>query len=62
MINKLCDFDSKEESNRILKAIESFLREKRREIILMGGNYEDVRKETEEVIIKYMTSVPKVSM
>ena len=29
----------------------------------MGGNYEEVKKEIEEVIVKYMTSIPKgVSM
>lgn len=60
MINKLCDVDSKEELDRILKGIEPLIRNKRREIILMGGKCEDVRKETKEAIVKYMTTVPKV--
>ena len=40
MINKLCKVDSKEDSNKILKGIEPLLRNKRREILLKGGNYQ----------------------
>ena len=61
MINKLCDVDSNEEYDTIFKGIEPLLRKKRREILLMGDNYEDVRKGNEEAIVKYMTLVPKVS-
>ena len=43
MINKPCQVDSKEDSDIILKGIEPLMRNKRREIILMGGNQEDVR-------------------
>ena len=45
MINKLCEFNSKEDLDIILKGIEPLLRNKRRGIILIRGNYEDVRKE-----------------
>lgn len=62
MINKLCEVNSKEDMDKILKGIEPLLRNKRREILLMGGNYEDVRKEIEEAIVKHMTSVPSVLM
>ena len=58
-INKLCDVGSKEESETILKGIEPLLRNKRREILLMGGNYKEVRQEVGEAILKYMSSIPK---
>ena len=61
MINKLCKVDSKEDSYIILKGIEPLLRNKRRVILLMGGNYEEVNKETKEAIVKHMTSMPKMS-
>ena len=61
MINKLCDVDSKEECDIILKGIEPLSRNKTRPILLMGDNYVDVRKETKEAIVKYMTSVSKMS-
>lgn len=61
MINKQGDADSKEDSNKILKGNEPLLRKKRREIILMGENYEDVMKERKEVIVQFMNSVPKLS-
>lgn len=60
MINKLCEVSAKEEIEKILKGIEPFLRNKRREIILMGANYEEFRKEIEEAIVRYMTSMPKI--
>ena len=44
-INKMCDVGSKEESRKVFKGIEPLLRNKRRETLLMGGNYENVRKE-----------------
>ena len=61
-INKLCDVGSKEEPKTILKGIEPLLRNKRRAILLMESNYEEVRQETEEAIVKYMSLVPKVSV
>ena len=60
MINKLCETKSKEELDRILKGIEPLPRNKRREILLMGGNYEDVRKETKETIVNFI--VPEMSV
>lgn len=60
-INKLYDVDSKEDMDKILKGIEALPRNKIREIILMGGNYEDVRMETKEAIVKHMSSLPLVS-
>ena len=50
MINKLCEVNSKEDMDIILKGTEPLPRNKRREIILMGGNYEEVKKEIEEAI------------
>ena len=54
MITKLCEVKSKEDLDIILKGIEPLLRNKRRAILLMGGNYEDVRKEIEESIVKHI--------
>ena len=62
MINKLCKVDSKEDLDINLKGIEPLLRNKRRVVLLMGGNYEDVKKEMEEKIVNYMTIVSKVSV
>ena len=61
MVNKLCKVNSKEDMNKILKGIDPLLRQKRREILLMGGGYEEVKKEIEEAIVKYMTLVPIVT-
>ena len=36
------------------------LRNKMRTILLLGGNYEEVKMETEKAIITFMTSMPKV--
>ena len=45
LINKMCEVNSKEDMDRIMKGIEPLLRNKRREILLMGGNYEEnIRK------------------
>ena len=60
MVNKLCEVNTKKELDRILKGIEPILRNKIRAILLMGGNYDKVRKETEEAIVKHMTSIPLV--
>ena len=56
MVKKLCLINSE----TILKGIEPLLRNKKREILLMGGNYEEVNKETKRDIVIYMTSMPKV--
>ena len=61
-INKSCDVGSKEELDKFLKGIEPLPRKKRRAILLMGSNYEEVRQETKEDIVKYMSSISKVSM
>ena len=60
MINKLCEVNCKEDMDIILKGIDPLLRNKRRKNILMGGNYEDVRKEIDEAIVKHMTSIPPI--
>lgn len=44
MTKNLCEVSSKEDMDSILKGIEPLLRNKRRKIIVMGGNYE-VKKE-----------------
>ena len=46
LINKLCEVNSDEDMHNIMKGIEPLLRNKRRDILLMGGNYEKVNKET----------------
>ena len=51
---------SDEYLERILKYIDPFLRNKRREILLMGKNYEEVNKETKQEIVKFMTSTPNI--
>ena len=52
--------NSDEYLERILKYIDPFLRNKRREILLMGKNYEEVNKETKQEIVKFMTSTPNI--
>ena len=37
------------------------LRNKKRSILPMGVNYEEVNIETEKAIVSYMTSMPKVA-
>ena len=61
MVNKLCIVNNDEELEEILKGIEPLLRNKKRSILLMGGNYEEVRMETERAIITFMTSMTKKS-
>ena len=46
MIKKLCEVKSDENMQDIIQGIEPLVRNKRRDIILMGGNYEEVNKET----------------
>ena len=53
--------NSDEEMEDILKGIEPLLRNKKRSILLMGGNYEEVKMETEKAIIAYVTYIPKKS-
>ena len=45
-----------------LKGIAPLLRHKKRSIHIMGGNYEEVRMETEKEIVAFMSSMPKDSM
>ena len=59
MIKKLCIVISDEELEGILKGIEPLLRNKKRSILLMGGNYEEVNMETKKVIVTYMSTFPK---
>ena len=62
MVKKMCIINNDEEMEEILKGIEPLLRNKKREILLMGGNYEEVKMEIEKSIIAYMTSLPKKSV
>ena len=59
MVKKLCIINSDEDLETILKGIEPLLRNNKREILLMGGNYEEVKMETEKSIISFMTSMPR---
>ena len=61
MVKKMCIVNNDEEMEEILKGIDPLLRSKKRSILLMGGNYEEVKMETEKAIIAYMTSLPKKS-
>ena len=60
MIKKLCIINNDDDLETILKGIEPMLRNKKRGILLRGGNYEDVKMETKKAIISFMTSMPKV--
>ena len=62
MVNKLCLVNNDEEIIVILKGIEPLLRNKKRSILLMGGNYEEVNKETQEAIVSYMSTMPEKSV
>ena len=62
MMKKLCIVSNDEEVEEILKGIEPLLRNKKRSILLMGGNYEEVKMEIEKAIIAFMTSIPKKSV
>ena len=59
MIKKLCKVNNDEDLQDILNGIEPLLQNKRRHILLMGENYEEVNNETKELIVKYITFVPK---
>ena len=59
MVKKLCIINNDEELKEVLKGIEPLLRNKKRSILLMGGNYEEVKMEIEKVIITFMTAMPK---
>ena len=61
MVKKLCIINNDEDLDTILKGIEPLLRFKKREILIMGGNYEEVKMETKKEIIAFMTSMPKDS-
>ena len=53
MIKKLCIVNIDEDIEKILKGIAPLLRNKKRAILLMRGNYEDVNNETEKAIVLY---------
>ena len=59
MVKKLCIVNNEEEFEEILKGIAPLLRNKKRSILLMGGNYEEVKLEIEKAIVTYMTTLPK---
>ena len=61
MVKKMCIVNNDEDMEEILKGIEPLLRNNKRSILLMGGNYDEVKKEIEKTIIAYMTSIPKKS-
>ena len=61
MAKKLCFVNNEEEIIEVLKGIAPFLRHKKRSILLMGENYEEVNKETQEAIVSYMSTMPKIS-
>ena len=61
MVKKMCIVNNDEEMEEILKGIEPLLRNKKRSILLMGCNYEELKMEIEKAIIAYMTSIPKNS-
>ena len=62
LVKKLCDMPKEVVFVSILKGIEPLLWNKRRAILLMGGDYEEIRKETHEAIVSYMTYMPKKSV
>ena len=61
MIKKLCIVNNDVDLENILKGIAPLLRNKKRAILLMGGNYEEVNVEIEKDIVSYMSSLPKVT-
>ena len=62
MIKKLRIINNDDDLETTLKGIEPLLRNKKRAILLMGGNYEEVTIETEKSIVTFMTSMPKDNM
>ena len=61
MLRKLCSMNNEEDITEILKGIAPLLRHKKRSILLMGGNYEEVNKETQEAIVSFMSTMPRDS-
>lgn len=61
MVKKLCSINNEEEIKFILKGLATLLRNKKRPILLMGGNYEEVNKETQKAIVTFMSTMPKES-
>lgn len=59
MVKNLCILNNEEEIKEILKGIAPLLRNKKRSILLMGGNYEEVNMETQKEIVTYMSTMPK---
>lgn len=57
-VRKLCEIKDEENFKEIMKNLNTHLRMKRRTILIMGGNYEEINKEKEEVVVKVMTSSP----
>lgn len=55
VIRKLHEIVNEEHFQKIMKIIEPLLRNMTRVILIMGGNYGEVNKETYDVIIKVMT-------
>ena len=45
-----------------MKGIAPVLRHKRRSILIMGGNYEEINKETQEAIVSFMSTMPMDSV
>ena len=59
MVKKICILNSDEDVEAILKGIGCLLRNTKRSILLMDGNYEEVNLEIEKAIIAYMSTFPK---
>ena len=62
MVKKLCVINNDEDLEGILKGIEPLLRNKKRSILLMGGNYEEVKMKNEKAIVLFMITMPKKSV
>ena len=59
MIKKLCIVNLEEDIEEILKGTTPLLRNKKRSILLMGGNYEEVNMETKKAIVTSMSTLTK---
>ena len=59
MIKKLCFVNKDGKLEEILKSIAPLLRYKKRSILLIGRNYEEVNIKTEKAIVTYMSIFPK---
>ena len=57
MVKKICIVNSDEDVEAILKGIEPLLRNKKRSILLIGGNYEEVNMKIEKAIITYISTL-----